>query len=94
MTSQDSVLPWHMNWIPMHLTLSLLSHRGRGLEVRGDTDRMPLAREIASALKNAQRPVIVSGTGCMNQAVIEAAANVAWALCSIGKQADLCYTSS
>jgi NADH-quinone oxidoreductase subunit G len=62
----------------------------------GEGDRqklLSLAKEIASALKNAKRPLIVSGTGCMSQAVIEAAANVAWALCTTGKQADLCYTT-
>jgi NADH-quinone oxidoreductase subunit G len=64
-------------------------------EGQGEGDRqklLSLAKEIASALKNAKRPVIVSGTGCMSQTIIEAAANVAWALCSIGKQAELCYT--
>jgi len=65
---------------------------GERTEVRGDTDIMPFAREIATALKIAKRPVIVSGTGCMSQAVIEAAANIAWSLCSAGKQAGLCYT--
>jgi NADH-quinone oxidoreductase subunit G len=55
-------------------------------------DVRALAKEIAAALKNAKRPVIVSGTGCMSQAIIEAAANIAWALCSIGRQAGLCYT--
>ena len=55
-------------------------------------DIIALAREIAAALKNAKHPVIVSGVGSMNQAIIEAAANVAWALCSIGNQAGLCYT--
>jgi NADH-quinone oxidoreductase subunit G len=62
----------------------------------GEGDRqkhLSLAKEIATALKNAKRPVIVSGVGCMSQAIIEAAANVAWALCSTGKQADLCYTT-
>ena len=60
----------------------------------GDSQKLlSLAKEIAAALKNAKRPLIVSGTGCMSQAIIEAAANVAWALCSIGKQAELCYTT-
>jgi len=38
---------------------------------------IPLAREIASALKGAKRPLIVSGTGCGSEAVLHAAANVA-----------------
>ncbi len=54
-------------------------------------DAFALAREIAAALKNAKRPLIVSGTGCLSEAVIQAAANVAWALCASGKPAELCY---
>ncbi len=50
-----------------------------------------LAREIAAALKNAKRPLIVSGAGCLSEAVIQSAANIAWALCASGKPAELCY---
>ncbi|GAB4389284.1 MAG: NADH-quinone oxidoreductase subunit NuoG [Thermodesulfovibrionales bacterium] len=39
-----------------------------------------LAREIARALTEAERPLVVSGTGSGERSVIEAAANVAWAL--------------
>ena len=39
-----------------------------------------IALEIAAALRAAQRPLIVSGTGLGSTAIIEAAANVAWAL--------------
>ncbi len=66
---------------------------GEGQGEGDDQKLLSLAKEIAAALKNAKRPLIISGTGCMSQAVIEAAANVAWALCSIGKQAELCYTA-
>ena len=45
-----------------------------------DTDTAALAQRIADTLKNAKRPLIVSGTGCGSAAVIEAAANVAYAL--------------
>jgi NADH-quinone oxidoreductase subunit G len=38
------------------------------------------AEVIAAALKGAERPLIVSGAGCSNLAVIEAAANIARAL--------------
>jgi len=38
------------------------------------------AQKIADALRNAKRPLIVSGSGCRNQSVIEAAANIAKAL--------------
>jgi len=66
---------------------------GERTEVRGNAnaDIMPLVREIAAALKNAKRPLIVSGTGCQSEAVIQSAANIAWALCSSGKPAELCY---
>jgi len=40
------------------------------------------ARDVVRALKEATRPLIVSGTGCGIEAVIKAAANVAQALCA------------
>ncbi len=51
------------------------------------------AKEIAAALKRAERPVVIAGTGPASEAVVQAAANVAWALCGIGKPAGLCYTA-
>jgi NADH-quinone oxidoreductase subunit G len=51
-----------------------------------------LAAEIAGALRDAKRPLIISGTGSGNEAVIKAAANVAWALCRDDSPAALCYT--
>jgi NADH-quinone oxidoreductase subunit G len=39
-----------------------------------------LAAEIAQSLKSARRPLVISGTGSGSAAVIQAAANVAWAL--------------
>ncbi len=39
-----------------------------------------LAKQIASALVAAKRPVVISGTSCESKSVIKAAANVAWAL--------------
>jgi NADH-quinone oxidoreductase subunit G len=39
-----------------------------------------LAEEIAAVLISAGHPLIVSGTGCGSEAVIQSAANVAWAL--------------
>src|SRR3569623_955320 len=36
--------------------------------------------------------MIISGMGCGDKAVVEAAANVAWALCNTGHAAELCYT--
>jgi NADH-quinone oxidoreductase subunit G len=43
-------------------------------------DEQALVRHIADALKQAKRPVVVSGTGCGHAAVIQAAANIARAL--------------
>jgi len=51
----------------------------------GDTEQL-LAAAIADSLKQAKRPLIVSGTGCSSLAVIQAAYNVAKALPSINKQ--------
>jgi NADH-quinone oxidoreductase subunit G len=59
-------------------------------------DVRSLAHAIAEALRNAERPLVVSGTGCGSKAVLQAAANVAWALCTgnpkSGKNAELCLT--
>jgi NADH-quinone oxidoreductase subunit G len=52
-----------------------------------------LAKEIAAALKEAERPVVVSGAGCGSEAVLQAAANVAWALQRSGRPAELCLTT-
>jgi NADH-quinone oxidoreductase subunit G len=54
-------------------------------------DLHELAAGIAQALKEAKQPLVVSGTGCGSEAVIEAAANIAWALCRDGRSADLCF---
>ncbi|BFU92967.1 MAG: NADH:ubiquinone oxidoreductase, chain G [Nitrospira sp.] len=50
-----------------------------------------LAKRIAAALGQAKRPSVISGTACKSEAVIQAAANVAWALCKTGTTANLCY---
>ena len=50
-----------------------------------------LTSEIAAALKNAERPLIISGTGCGSEAVIQAAANIALALNATGRTARLSY---
>jgi NADH-quinone oxidoreductase subunit G len=51
-----------------------------------------LAESIARALLDAERPLIVSGPGCGSEAVMRAAANVAWALCATDRAAGLCFT--
>ncbi len=52
-----------------------------------------LAGRIAEALKNAQRPLVVSGPGLCSEGVVQAAVNVAWALCRSGKPAGLSFTT-
>lgn len=52
-----------------------------------------LAADIASALLNSQRPLVVSGASCRSRSVIEAAAQVAWALCKAGRPAALSFTT-
>jgi len=48
-------------------------------------ESVALAKKIAGALLAADKPLIVSGTGAASEAVIRAAANVAWALYAHGK---------
>ncbi len=62
-----------------------------GERTEANEEREKLARGIAVALKNAHRPLIVSGTGCMSEAVIKVAANIAQALRKAGKTAHLAY---
>ena len=50
----------------------------------------PLAKEIADKLRRAKRPIILSGTSLGSAAVMQAAVNVAWALCAGGKPSELC----
>ncbi len=50
-----------------------------------------LASRIATALKGAERPLVISGVSCGREAVIQAAANVAWAMCTDNRRADLCF---
>ena len=55
-----------------------------------DADTAALADRIAVALRGAQRPLIVSGTGCRDIAVIEAAANIAKALHGLNPATAIC----
>lgn len=55
-------------------------------------DLEKMATDIASALLGGQHPLVVSGTSCGSQSVIEAAAQVAWALCKAGRHAALSFT--
>jgi NADH-quinone oxidoreductase subunit G len=55
-------------------------------------DILSLAKEIAQAFKEAKRPLIISGTSLGSETIIQAAANIAWALYEGGHPAELCYT--
>lgn len=50
------------------------------------------ARHIAETLVDAERPLVVSGTGCQSEAVIEAAANISRALQNRLGRGELFYT--
>ena len=50
-----------------------------------------LAEKIANELKNAERPLIISGTGAQSETVIEAAANVAWSLTKNYSKGEVSY---
>jgi len=50
-----------------------------------------LAEQIAELLRSADHPLIISGTSLGSQALLHAAANVAWALRTIGKPSYLSF---
>jgi NADH-quinone oxidoreductase subunit G len=52
-----------------------------------------MAADIASALLNGKNPLVVSGASCRTQSVIEAAAQVSWALCNVDHPAALSFTT-
>lgn len=54
-----------------------------------DTGTDELTQEVAQALKAAKRPLIVAGSGLAQEALIEAAANIAWALHAQGVHAQI-----
>jgi len=56
-----------------------------------DADTGTLAAEIAEALLAAKKPLIVAGISLFNEAIIQAAANLAYALKDSGKDAGLVY---
>jgi NADH-quinone oxidoreductase subunit G len=56
-----------------------------------DEEIVLLAKTVADELRNAERPLIVSGISCHSEAVIRAAANIAWALQKNGHPAAHYY---
>lgn len=51
-----------------------------------------LAQQIAGALSNARRPVVISGTSCGSDQVVKAAANITWALHARNKETGIVFT--
>lgn len=56
-----------------------------------NTDTLKLAEHIAGILKKAERPLIISGTSLGSEAIIKAAANIAFALGTDDKKASLSF---
>jgi NADH-quinone oxidoreductase subunit G len=56
-------------------------------------DMRSRAELIAQAFRGAERPLVISGTAMGDEALIQAAANVATALCAMGKKASLYYVT-
>jgi NADH-quinone oxidoreductase subunit G len=56
-------------------------------------DLRSLAEQIARALAEAERPLVVAGTSLGSEALLQAAANVAWALRSVGHACELCLVA-
>ena len=52
-----------------------------------------MVAEISTALLGAQRPLLVSGLSSRSRSVMEAAAQIAWALCKAGRPANLSFTT-
>ena len=50
-----------------------------------------IAKKISGYLLNADNPVIISGTSSKSSEIIQAAGNIAWALCKAGKKAGLSF---
>jgi NADH-quinone oxidoreductase subunit G len=48
-------------------------------------------QQIADTLKNAERPLIICGTSLYNEAILNAAGNIACALANEDKKASLCF---
>ena len=55
-------------------------------------DDQAFVDEATQALVGAEKPLIISGTSCMSEALMQAAANVAWALKKINPNIGLAYT--
>jgi NADH-quinone oxidoreductase subunit G len=56
-----------------------------------DEELRPAVREIVAMLQDEERPMIVAGISLGSEAILRAAANVAWALCERGCKAQLAF---
>lgn len=66
---------------------------GESPQVEGlDDSALQLVENLTRALREAKRPLIVSGTSCGSEAILHAAANIAWALQRSGHPAQLSFT--
>lgn len=54
-----------------------------------ESETESLAKEIAEAILSAKRPLIVAGTSLGSEGILQAAANVAWALSKADKKAEI-----
>ncbi len=52
-------------------------------------ETLSLAKEVADALRNADNPLIITGSSCMTASIMTASANIAAALCNNDKKAGL-----
>lgn len=77
----------------VRFTLAVAYSLGAKLpQVKGLPDNLAaMVEKIAETLYQAQRPLVVSGTGCGSVEVMRAAANIAWALCAAGRDTQLCF---
>ncbi|MCU7495423.1 MAG: NADH-quinone oxidoreductase subunit NuoG [Ignavibacteria bacterium] len=51
-----------------------------------------LSESISKALNKAERPLIIAGQSLKSEAIVNAAANIAYAMRKAGKNVELCYT--
>ncbi|MFA6008410.1 MAG: NADH-quinone oxidoreductase subunit NuoG [Desulfobacteraceae bacterium] len=56
-----------------------------------DQNQAAIPIQISEALKSAERPLVIAGISLGREAMIKAAANIAWALCESGKQARIVF---
>ncbi len=71
-----------------------IAHRIDAAFANSEDSENAFAERVATALQGAERPLIVTGAGCGDAAVIQAAANVAWALQARGGDPALLIAST